>query len=134
MKVEKPDPSSELIDHIHLRTANFDLSCPFYIAIFDAMGRGSALHKGRDWLEIGAFYLEQAEPTLRPSSIHLCFRARSRDEVEAFHREGLKAGGRDNGLPGLRDYHPGYYAAFLLDPDGNNIEAKFDERTDQDDL
>ncbi len=48
--------------------------------------------------------------------------------VARFHAAGLAAGGRDNGGPGLRDYHPGYYAAFLLDPDGNNIEAKADER------
>ena len=45
--------------------------------------------------------------------------------VQAFHRAGLEAGGRDNGAPGERKYHPGYYAAFLLDPDGNNIEAVF---------
>jgi hypothetical protein len=48
--------------------------------------------------------------------------------VDAFHAAGLAHGGRDNGGPGLRDYHPGYYAAFLLDPDGNNIETKVDER------
>jgi len=51
--------------------------------------------------------------------------------VQAFHAAGLANGGRDNGAPGVRDYHPGYYAAFLLDPDGNNIEAKLDERPDQ---
>jgi hypothetical protein len=45
--------------------------------------------------------------------------------VEAFHVAGLAGGGRDNGAPGLRPYHPDYYAAFLLDPDGNNIEAVF---------
>ena len=45
--------------------------------------------------------------------------------MERFHRDGLAAGGRDNGAPGERDYHPGYYAAFLLDPDGNNVEAVY---------
>ncbi len=54
---------------------------------------------------------------------HLAFEARSRDEVEAFHRAALAAGGRDNGGPGYRDYWPGYYAAFVFDPDGHNVEA-----------
>ena len=56
---------------------------------------------------------------------HLAFQARDRVMVEAFHKAGLAAGGTDNGAPGERSYHPGYYAAFLLDPDGNNIEAVF---------
>jgi catechol 2,3-dioxygenase-like lactoylglutathione lyase family enzyme len=56
---------------------------------------------------------------------HLAFQAGSREVVERFHAEGLAAGGRDNGAPGERPYHPGYYAAFLLDPDGNNIEAVY---------
>ena len=55
---------------------------------------------------------------------HVAFKADSRDQVDAFHSEGLKAGGRDNGAPGLRPhYGPSYYAAFLYDPDGANIEA-----------
>lgn len=54
---------------------------------------------------------------------HLAFQAKDRAGVEAFHRAGLAAGGRDNGAPGIRPYHPGYYAAFLIDPAGNNIEA-----------
>lgn len=54
---------------------------------------------------------------------HLAFEADSREEVEAFHRAALAAGGKNNGGPGYRDYSPGYYAAFALDPDGNNIEA-----------
>jgi catechol 2,3-dioxygenase-like lactoylglutathione lyase family enzyme len=56
---------------------------------------------------------------------HLGFQARDRAMVDAFHRAALAAGGRDNGAPGERDYHPGYYAAFALDPDGNNVEAVF---------
>lgn len=55
---------------------------------------------------------------------HLCFRARTRAEVRAFHEAGLAAGGTDNGPPGVRAvYHPAYYAAFVLDPEGHNIEA-----------
>ena len=56
---------------------------------------------------------------------HLAFQARNRAMVDAFHKAGLESGGRDNGAPGERPYHPGYYAAFQLDPAGNNIEAVF---------
>ncbi len=57
------------------------------------------------------------------SRVHLAFQAPDRATVQAFHRAALAAGGVDNGPPGERAYHPGYYAAFVLDPDGNNIEA-----------
>ena len=56
---------------------------------------------------------------------HLAFQAQSRAQVDEFHKQALANGGRDYGAPGERDYHPGYYAAFVLDPDGNNIEAVF---------
>lgn len=65
------------------------------------------------------------EPGVTPSRVHLAFQARDRAMVDAVYAAGLAAGGRDNGGPGERPYHPGYYAAFLLDPDGNNIEAVF---------
>jgi predicted lactoylglutathione lyase len=58
-------------------------------------------------------------------NLHLCFYTRSRDEVDTFHRTGVEAGFRSNGEPGYREYGPGYYAAYLLDPDGNNIEALY---------
>jgi catechol 2,3-dioxygenase-like lactoylglutathione lyase family enzyme len=61
------------------------------------------------------------EKTIVP--LHLAFEARNGDEVQAFHKAALAAGGRDNGAPGYRDYWPGYYAAFVHDPDGHNIEA-----------
>src|SRR4029077_9437203 len=65
-----------------------------------------------------------ADAKLAHSLVHLAFTARNRAAVDAFYREGLKARGRDNGPPGVRkDYSPSYYAAFLLDPDGNNVEA-----------
>lgn len=56
---------------------------------------------------------------------HLAFQARSRDMVDDFYKAALGNGGKDNGAPGERAYHPGYYAAFILDPDGNNIEAVY---------
>lgn len=62
---------------------------------------------------------------------HIAFQAKDRETVERFHREGLAAGGTDNGAPGERPYHPGYYGAFLIDPDGNNIEAVYDGEAEQ---
>jgi predicted lactoylglutathione lyase len=59
------------------------------------------------------------------SHIHLAFQARDQETVGRFYEAGLAAGGRDNGKPGERQYHPGYYSAFLLDPDGNNVEAVY---------
>lgn len=66
------------------------------------------------------FWISKEE---RFSPTHLAFQADSRRKVEDFHKAALAAGARDNGGPGYRDYSPGYYAAFVLDPDGNNIEA-----------
>lgn len=64
----------------------------------------------------------QTEP--RPAHLHLAFQAQSREQVDAFHRAALAAGGKDNGAPGLRpQYHPDYYAAFVIGPDGHNVEA-----------
>ena len=122
------DKKLTIIDHIHLRSGYLDRAILFYQAIFQGLGRDEELKVGRDWLELDGFYLDQAEANAPSSRIHLAFIARSRGEVDAFHAAGLGAGGSDNGAPGLRDYHPGYYAAYLCDPDGNNIEAKFDER------
>jgi catechol 2,3-dioxygenase-like lactoylglutathione lyase family enzyme len=62
---------------------------------------------------------------------HLAFQGKDRKAVDAFHVVGLDNGGRDNGTPGERPYHPGYYAAFLLDPDGNNIEAVYHGEADR---
>jgi catechol 2,3-dioxygenase-like lactoylglutathione lyase family enzyme len=62
---------------------------------------------------------------VKTGRVHFAFQAPDRETVARCHREGLAAGGTDNGAPGERPYHPGYYAAFLLDPDGNNIEVVF---------
>jgi catechol 2,3-dioxygenase-like lactoylglutathione lyase family enzyme len=67
------------------------------------------------------FWIEQAERA--SEGVHVAFAAPDRAAVAAFHAAALRAGGVDNGDPGLRDYHPDYYAAFVLDPDGNNVEA-----------
>lgn len=68
------------------------------------------------------FWIAEGQPN--EPRLHVAFRAESRADVDAFYRAALAAGGRDNGAPGLRPhYHPNYYGAFVLDPDGHNIEA-----------
>lgn len=110
-----------LIDHVHLRVSDLEASKRFYRAILQALGKtiggDDDHHLQADELWIDA---SGDEPV---SHVHLAFQADDQAAVQAFHKAGLAAGGRDNGAPGPRDYHPGYYAAFLLDPDGNNVEA-----------
>jgi catechol 2,3-dioxygenase-like lactoylglutathione lyase family enzyme len=109
-----------LIDHVHLKTRNLDAAKRFYRAVMKVLNvpfEEAETHAVADEL-----WIDAGEPI---SHIHLAFQAKNRAMVEAFYRAGLEAGGRDNGEPGERPYHPGYYAAFLYDPDGNNIEAVF---------
>ncbi|MEZ4237036.1 MAG: VOC family protein [Myxococcota bacterium] len=118
-----------VIDHLDLRTADFDRSRRFYRAIFEALDHGDRIEEGPDHLNVDELYVSRLrEGGAATTGLHLCFQALDRATVQAFHAAGLAAGGRDNGPPGERDYHPGYYAAFLLDPDGNNVEAKVDLR------
>ena len=112
-----------LIDHVHLRVANVDASKRFYQAVITALGSKAALQEGPGYFHIDELFVDKADGPV--SKVHLAFQARDRDTVAAFHRAALEAGGRDNGGPGERSYHPGYYAAFAFDPDGNNIEAVF---------
>ena len=111
-----------LIDHIHLRAKDLNKTKAFYRAALDALdipvNEGDA-HLQADELWIDALGKDQASA----SHVHLAFQAVNREMVERFHKAGLEAGGKDNGKPGERPYHPGYYGAFLTDPDGNNIEA-----------
>lgn len=118
-----------VIDHLDIRVRDYDAARGFYLAVFEALGFGDLVEDGGDYLSLDELYVSTAAgggPVTGP--LHLCFQAPDRQAVERFHAAGLAAGGRDNGGPGMREYHPGYYAAFLLDPDGNNIEAKLDER------
>ncbi len=112
-----------LIDHIHLRVADLDASKRFYQAVFAALGLHDVLHEGPGFFYADELFVDRADGYI--SRVHLAFQARDRDAVQAFHRAALAAGGKDNGAPGERHYHPGYYGAFVLDPDGNNIEAVF---------
>jgi class 3 adenylate cyclase/catechol 2,3-dioxygenase-like lactoylglutathione lyase family enzyme len=109
-----------LIDHVHLRVRDLEASKRFYSAVLEALG-GQLGGEGDGYFWADELYAsDDAEPTTR---LHLAFQARDRDAVHRFHEAALAAGGGDNGTPGERDYHPGYYAAYVLDPDGNNVEA-----------
>jgi catechol 2,3-dioxygenase-like lactoylglutathione lyase family enzyme len=111
-----------LIDHVHLRVRDLEASKRFYGAVLESLGRTlSGEGEGHFWAD-ELFASDDAEPTAR---LHVAFQARDRDTVERFYAAALAAGGRDNGGPGERRYHPGYYAAYVLDPDGNNIEAVY---------
>jgi catechol 2,3-dioxygenase-like lactoylglutathione lyase family enzyme len=114
-----------LVDHIHLRVADVEASKRFYRAVLGALGRelyaeGDAF--GGYFTADELFVSGDGQPT---AGLHLGFQAPDRETVHRFHEAALAAGGRDNGAPGERPYHPGYYAAYALDPDGNNVEAVF---------
>ena len=117
-----------LIDHIHLVVPDLERSKRFYAAVLAALGRsldgGGDGHFWADELFVSMPSSRHAEGT-PTGRIHLAFQAADHAQVEAFYHAGLAAGGTDHGAPGLRPYHPGYYAAFVLDPDGNNIEAVY---------
>ena len=112
-----------LIDHIQLRCADLAASKRFYAAVLGVLGvQLVELAPGRIVADELCLTAANGDPV---SHIHLAFQTDSREQVGRFHAAALAAGGRDNGAPGERRYHPGYYAAFVLDPDGNNIEAVY---------
>ena len=118
-----------LIDHIGLVVRDFEASRRFYEAVFAAIEMPVA-GSGDDYIWADELFISTAESEAAAGKLtgrhHLAFQAKDRATVDAFYQAGLKAGGTDNGPPGERTrYHPGYYAAFLLDPDGNNIEAVY---------
>jgi catechol 2,3-dioxygenase-like lactoylglutathione lyase family enzyme len=116
-----------MYDHVGLKVGNLDKSVGFYEATLKPLGYVLC---SRD--DSGAGFGPKGEPALwlylnkdtKGPGAHIAFRAPDRAAIKKFHAEGLKAGGRDNGGAGPRaDYSPTYYAAFLIDPDGNNVEA-----------
>jgi catechol 2,3-dioxygenase-like lactoylglutathione lyase family enzyme len=117
-----------LIDHIQLVVRDLAASRAFYEAIFDVLhipiGGTADQHFWADELFVSTVDSEEAQGVLTGRH-HLAFQARDRAMVDAFYAAALAHGGRDNGAPGERSYHPGYYAAFVLDPDGNNVEAVY---------
>lgn len=117
-----------MIDHIQLVVRDIKASRKFYTAVFETLsiplgGEGEGFFWA-DELFISDLKSPASDNRLTGPT-HLAFQAKDQNTVKAFYEAGLKAGGKDNGAPGERPYHPGYYAAFLYDPDGNNIEAVF---------
>jgi len=130
-----------VLDHINLRVADYARSKEFYLAVLTPLGyrlamegaSGAGFSKG----QIPAFWIKQSKSTDRASlaeptplegcggpQLHVAFASENRELVDAFYSAALSAGARDNGPPGIRpNYHSNYYSAFVLDPDGHNIEA-----------
>jgi catechol 2,3-dioxygenase-like lactoylglutathione lyase family enzyme len=96
----------------------------FYEAVFAVLGLKIA-HSSDNSFQLDELYVDAAGPDTPPTHVHLAFQAKDRVMVDAVYAAAMAAGGKDNGAPGERPYHPGYYGAFVLDPDGNNIEAVF---------
>jgi catechol 2,3-dioxygenase-like lactoylglutathione lyase family enzyme len=116
-----------MYDHIGLKVKDLDASVRFYSATLGALGyelcSRDASGAGFGPKDAPALWLSAAKGAGK-QGVHVAFRAADHAAVERFHKAGLKAGGSDNGAPGARkDYGPKYYAAFLIDPDGNNVEA-----------
>ena len=117
-----------LIDHIQLVVRDLEASRKFYGALFEVLELPIS-GEGEDFFWVDELFVSTADSEAAAGKLtgrhHLAFQARDRAMVEAWYRAGLQAGGEDNGAPGERPYHPGYYAAFLIDPDGNNVEAVY---------
>jgi catechol 2,3-dioxygenase-like lactoylglutathione lyase family enzyme len=116
-----------LINHVHLRVGDLERSKSFYRAVLGAIGLTGALGEDEKSLYVDELYIDQADDYI--SRVHLAFQAPTHEAVDRFYTAALAAGGRDNGQPGQRLYHSHYYAAFVLDPDGNNIEVVCEEPT-----
>jgi catechol 2,3-dioxygenase-like lactoylglutathione lyase family enzyme len=116
-----------LIDHIGLVVRDLAASKAFYSAVFGVLEIPMGADGNDIWADelfIGSRDSDQVQGELT-GRLHIAFQAQDRAMVDAFYLAALAHGGRDNGAPGERAYHPGYYAAFVLDPDGNNIEVVF---------
>jgi len=128
-----------ILDHVTLSVRDYARSKAFYdkalapLGVAAIMEFGSACGYGRDrkpdfWIGVGPASFQKPEQLAVITPSHIAFAARSRAEVDAFYRAAIEAGAKDFGPPGLRaEYHPSYYGAFVLDPDGHNIEAVLHE-------
>jgi catechol 2,3-dioxygenase-like lactoylglutathione lyase family enzyme len=117
-----------MLDHVGVNVSDYERSREFYqgalaplgfsLLMEPVPGTGGFGSEGKPWFWI----TDQREPTTE--NVHVAFAARDRATVDAFHAAALEAGGTDNGAPGIRTiYHPDYYGAYVLDPDGNNVEV-----------
>jgi catechol 2,3-dioxygenase-like lactoylglutathione lyase family enzyme len=121
-----------MLDHVGIEVSDLTASRAFYEAALEPLGISPLV----EFEGVGTGFGKETEQGPRPffwigergrapvSGVHVAFGVRSTEQVDAFHAAAVAAGGADNGAPGPRPiYHPGYYGAFVLDPDGNNIEA-----------
>jgi catechol 2,3-dioxygenase-like lactoylglutathione lyase family enzyme len=123
------------LDHIGINVTDYERSKAFYtkalaplgIALVMEHGKAAGFGRGQKpelWIGQGKTSFQSPEQIATIMPVHVCVKAKRRADVDAFHRAALEAGGRDFGAPGVREvYHPGYYGAFVLDPDGHNLEA-----------
>lgn len=126
-----------IIDHIGVSVTDYERSKAFYtqalapLGITMMMEYGTACGFGKNgkpelWIGSGKMSFQSDEQTKVITPIHIAVKAKDRAEVDAFYAAAIAAGGRDFGKPGVRElYHPNYYGAFVLDPDGHNLEAVF---------
>lgn len=111
-----------LLDHVNVKVKDIDLSKKFYRPVIECLGHSLSLEQPH------SFCIDElmvSESVKSSQSVHLAFQAESPAIVKLFHQTALENGGRCNGAPGERNIHQGYYSAYVLDPDGNNIEAVY---------
>lgn len=123
-----------MFDHVQIKVSDYTKSRPFYEAVLDTLGYKVVL-EFKDTVGFGTsphdmFEVAQADAE-RPLSVgtHIAFVAKSEDAVRAFYKTALELGAQDNGAPAVRDYEPGYFAAFVIDPNGHNLEAVYKSST-----
>lgn len=119
-----------MIDHVSVGVADLERAANFYDAAFAPLGlsrlieRPATIGFGKTYPEFWINLRTGMTPVPPESGTHICLRARTAAQIDAFHDAALKTGGRSDGAPGPRpEYHPSYYAAFVVDPDGNRIEV-----------
>jgi len=117
-----------LIDHLQLVVKDLKASKAFYSSVMEALEIPIG-GEGEDFFWVDELFISSKESKSAAGTLtgrtHLAFQAKSREMVDKFYKAAMKTGSKDNGAPGERPYHPGYYAAFVIDPDGNNIEAVY---------
>ena len=126
-----------MFDHVKFGVSDFAASKAFFLKALEPLGL-AVVAEGEPTYGVelsqpgGKSSLVLFQTDKKPSPLHLAFTAESREQVDAFHRAALEAGGKDNGAPGLRpNYHANYYAAFVIGPDGHNLEAVCHEPVDR---
>ncbi|WP_408096011.1 VOC family protein [Peredibacter sp. HCB2-198] len=111
-----------LFDHVELKVKDIDKSKKFYRPVIETLGLSMSFENGKSFSVDEFLVIESEAPT---QAVHLAFMAPHPAAVKMFYETALQNGGMCNGAPGERNFHTNYYSAYVLDPDGNNIEAVF---------